>query len=244
MTDSRPALHRCTSNVLTQCLEKENEKEQKRWSKCLSWTNYKAQTKHFSDGYQRCFYFDCRWKLVWAEKQNLSLFGISSQTYFIGHPIQPRPLQSHRSSLASYRFFRAPLVFLWILQIPSDTSLWRCLHAASYPTGAFQTRTVVINQPVCFCWLAQIVYFLVFPWFLCFYRDEFNDFFCFCVEKWNMIQSLHSEFYFENWPDSLRCSCVWLPAWCLMQLPSKIEYYFWDASETRGGAPGRILSIV
>lgn len=67
-----------------------------------------------------------------------------------------------------------------------------------------------------------------------------------CVYCWCMIGSLHGVFYFEIFPNSLQCSCVWLClarfALCsLTRCPSKIELArilhgaescFWDTTET------------
>lgn len=53
---------------------------------------------------------------------------------------------------------------------------------------------------------SDCVYFIISPWCWCFYNVWGY------VVKWKMIQSLHGVFYFDRWPDFLRCSSAWLPA--------------------------------
>ncbi len=79
------------------------------------------------------------------------------------------------------------------------------------PSGAFQKLRIL---PAICCWLAQIlliwsfVIVLLLAWCprLCRNVD---------AVMWYMIRSLHRVFYFENWLDALRRSCVWLPAWLI-----------------------------
>ncbi len=79
------------------------------------------------------------------------------------------------------------------------------------------------------------------------------------VVMWYVIVSLHRLFYFENWPNVLCHSCVWLPVHliCSVELnaasiknrlgaylkQSRVESQFWDASVTRCSVSGGITGV-
>ena len=95
--------------------------------------------------------------------------------------------------------------------------MWFCPSPASYLTQR------VSEAEIFSCLISLIQIWLIWSFFL-----DIRSWLMMLHSSWYIIRSLHSMFYFENWPDSLCCIYVWLPAQhdllCAAFCQSKIDY--------------------